>query len=191
MDLSQWHNTSPAAPASSGSVTNIDLKTLHRMEKMEKLFVDTSGSPDISSCGMNSSAAGTTGISLAAASRAAAAKFGYSSSGRAGASGRINTTVVSGSSSNGGEFQAAGNAAQVAARQRRASVTMPDSVTQDDILARQVVFLYSINDHLDRHISTYDNKALRYYDIKKGYVSAGNRVFDAFSLLCCQAGSLG
>ena len=141
MDLSQLHGNSTSPM--DGNAAGMDLKTLHKLDKIEHLFVESSSSSWTASGSGGEAVVEVSGRSMgsinpAAASRAAAAKFGAGSDSRA--SGRIMQSTVSMPSRNEGAPMASGaTAAQVAAahRQRRTSVTNTDaSMTQDDILAR-------------------------------------------------------
>ena len=136
MNLAEYTGAASSAStlAPGAARLQLDPKEIQRLDRQDRLFTrpdeeDSCALPQRSSNSFNQTSAGsaTAALNPAAAAKAAAAKFGMPSV----ALGRRSSVVKTSES-----MQPVGNAAQLVAKQRRSSVTMPDSVTQGDILSR-------------------------------------------------------
>ena len=136
MNLAEYTGAASSASALAPGAARLQLdpKEIQRLDRQDRLFTrpdeeDSCALPQRSSNSFNQTSAGsaTAALNPAAAAKAAAAKFGMPSV----ALGRRSSVVKTSES-----MQPVGNAAQLVAKQRRSSVTMPDSVTQGDIMSR-------------------------------------------------------
>ena len=136
MNLAEYTGAASSAStlAPGAARLQLDPKEIQRLDRQDRLFTrpdeeDSCALPQRSSNSFNQTSAGsaTAALNPAAAAKAAAAKFGMPSV----ALGRRSSVVKTSES-----MQPVGNAAQLVAKQRRSSVTMPDSVTQGDIMSR-------------------------------------------------------
>ena len=137
MNLAEYTGAASSASALAPGAARLQLdpKEIQRLDRQDRLFTrpdeesDGCALPQRSSNSFNQTSAGsaTAALNPAAAAKAAAAKFGMPSV----ALGRRSSVVKTSES-----MQPVGNAAQLVAKQRRSSVTMPDSVTQGDIMSR-------------------------------------------------------
>lgn len=130
--------TGAAASASAGAGRpQLDPREIQRLDRQDRLFTTrhdeseaegyappTRSAGSFSQAGAGSAAAAP--LNPATAAKAAAAMFGMSP-----ALGRRASMVKTSES-----MQPVGNAAQLVAKQRRSSVSVPDSVTQGDIMSR-------------------------------------------------------
>ena len=138
MNLAEYTGAASSAStlAPGAARLQLDPKEIQRLDRQDRLFTrpdeesDGCALPQRSSNSFNQTSAGsaTAALNPAAAAKAAAAKFGMPP---AAALGRRSSVVKTSES-----MQPVGNAAQLVAKQRRSSVTMPDSVTQGDIMSR-------------------------------------------------------
>ena len=137
MNLAEYTGAASSAStlAPGAARLQLDPKEIQRLDRQDRLFTrpdeeDSCALPQRSSNSFNQTSAGsaTAALNPAAAAKAAAAKFGMPP---AAALGRRSSVVKTSES-----MQPVGNAAQLVAKQRRSSVTMPDSVTQGDIMSR-------------------------------------------------------